>query len=365
MSEMNISSVTASDMTNAVKDYSVDSTETDAATGNGETEYINQNWGKQLGYYKTIPELKSSIDTLARWTVGKGYVSNEITTLALMGIKGFGKDTFNTILENAIRVYHIGGDFYAEIIRDEENRLVNLKPLDTGVIKIVTNSKGIIIRYEQVSKADNKKVIHSFKPDEIFHLSKNRTADEIHGQSMIDALEFIIKAKNEAMSDMKILMHRHVKPIVKWQLDTDDTAEIAAFKIKADAAVENGENLYIPMGAADAEYLSLAANATLNPISWIAMLDASFYKFAGIPQIVVGGSTGGTESADKTSYLAFEQTIEEEQLYVEEQVLSQLNMEIELEFPATLQNDLISDKAKEGSMQASTPEDTAVTGAIQ
>ena len=365
MSEMNISSVTASDLTNTVTDYSVASAATDGATGGKETSYINPDFAEQLGYYKEIPEVQNVIDTKARWTIGKGYTSNEITTLALMDIKGFGKDTFNTILENQKRVMDIAGDSFAEIIRNDEGRLVNLKPLDPGTIKIISNGKGIITRYEQVSKANKNGVLRKFKPEEIFHLSRNRTADEIHGVSLISSLKWIIKAKQEAMADMRTLMHRHVKPIVKWQLDTDDTTEIAAFKLKADEAVENGENLYIPMGAADAEYLSLAANATLNPIAWIRELDTYFYKLAGMPQIIVGGVTGGTESADKTSYMAYEQTIEEDQLYIEEQVDMQLGLEIELEFPATIQNDLISDVAKDGPMKASTREDTAVTGAVQ
>ena len=68
-----------------------------------------------------------------------------------------------------------------------------------------------------------------------------------------------------------------------------------------------------------------------------------------------------TEASAKIAYLAFEQTIEEEQLYIEEQVLNQLNLEIELEFPASLENELISDRSKSETMQASTPEDTSIT----
>ena len=41
-------------------------------------------------------------------------------------------------------------------------------------------------------------------------------------------------------------------------------------------------------------------------------------------------------------------------------MLAQLNLEIELEFPASLENDMITDKEKSETTQASTPEDTAV-----
>jgi hypothetical protein len=67
-----------------------------------------------------------------------------------------------------------------------------------------------------------------------------------------------------------------------------------------------------------------------------------------------------TEATAKIAYLAFEQTIEEEQLYIEEQILSQLNLEIELEFPASLENEMLSDRGKAETTQAATPEDVAV-----
>jgi hypothetical protein len=49
-----------------------------------------------------------------------------------------------------------------------------------------------------------------------------------------------------------------------------------------------------------------------------------------------------------------------EQLYIEEQVLGQLNLEIELTFPASLQNELLSDEAAAPGMQAAQPNDTTV-----
>ena len=59
-------------------------------------------------------------------------------------IKGFGYDTFNTILENAARTMLIGGNFYAEQIRDDEENLINLKPLDPSVMKHHINRAGIL-----------------------------------------------------------------------------------------------------------------------------------------------------------------------------------------------------------------------------
>lgn len=360
MPETNIGAAEASDLTGTVTDYSVDTATTDGETGT-ETEYLNSEWSQQLGYYKEIPELRAAIDAVATWTVGKGYVA-DIRTEAILGlVTGWGTDTFNTLLENAIRTYYISGDFYAEIIRDEEGDIMNLKPLDPSSMKIIADGKGIIKRYEQVSKV--KAPTKRFKTFQIFHLARNRVADEIHGVSVITALEKIILMRNEAMADMKILMHRHVKPMRIWHLDTDDTSKISEFKTTTDEATENAENIYIPKGTVEHELITVPANATLNPLPWISELNNYFFEAVGVPQIIVGGIGGVTEAAVKIAYLAFQQRIEEEQLFIEEQVFEQIGYRINLEFPASLENELLSDKAKDqGSMGFQANETTAGAG---
>ena len=356
MPETRITSASASDLSNAITDYSVPSQSTDGASDQKETSWINTKWEQYLGYYKEIPELKAVIDAKATWTVGKGFQADEITTLILDTIKGFGKDSFNTILENLIRVTNIGGDGFAEIIRDEEENLLNIKILDPSSIKIVANRQGIIIRYEQVSKTKtpNKK----FKPNKILHLARNRVADEIHGVSLIESLEWIILAKNEIQEIYKKLMQRHIKPVMMFHLDTDDITEIASFKTKMDKAYADGENFYIPKDVVVPELLAVSPNATLNPMAWLEYLNNQFYQASSVPQIILGGSGEFTEASAKIAYLAFQQTIEEDQLFIEEQMGIQLGISIELEFPASLENELLSDNKKDGDMTESKPSET-------
>ena len=360
MPETNIGSAVASDLSTQVRDYSVPSQTTDASSGLTETRWSNTTFNKYLGYYKTIPEL-IVIDAKATWTVGKGFKADEVTTMLLDAIKGIGRDTFNTIIENMIRTYHIGGDAYCEIIRDDEDNLINLKPLDPSVMTHIANPKGMIIRYEQTSKIPGGEV-KKFKPEKIFHLMRNRVADEIHGTSMITILEQIILMRNEAMTDWKRVMHRNVDPMMIFHLDTDDTTKIAAFKATTDAARGKGENLYVPKDAVVPEQMSVAPNSNLNPLPWIENLNNYFYEASGVPKIIVGGVGGITEAAVKIAYLAFQQTIEEEQLFVEEQVLAQLNLVLELEFPASLENELLSDKAKDGPENIDANDTTAGSG---
>jgi hypothetical protein len=346
-----LNSARSGEQAGIIKDYSVGTISTDSSTGIDETEYLNTKAEQYLGYYKKIPELKMAIDAKATWTIGKGIESSPLTGLVLGTMSGFGKDTFNSVLENAIRCYHIYGDSFAEIIRDDEDRLINLKILDPASIKIVADSKGRIKRYEQIAKGKPTK---KFEPKDILHLARNRIADEIHGVSIIDAVEWIILARNEAMTDYKRLLHRNIYPVRIWHLDTDDVTKIATFKAKVAASKGEGEDIFIPKGAVETDLVSIPENSSLNPMPWIQLLNQYFYQAVGVPQIIIGGSQELTQTAAQIAYLAFEQTIEEEQLYIEEQILAQLNLEIELEFPASLQNNLLSDQAKDGTLEQNT-----------
>jgi len=268
-------------------------------------------------------------------------------------------DTFNTILENMVRTYYIGGDSFAEIIRDKEGVLINLKPLNPKKVKIVVGKNGMLKRYELMDGQSTT----NFKTEEIFHLARNRIGDQIHGCSVIDPVENIILARNEAIADYKQVMHDNVTPRWKFKLKTDDPTEIAAYKAKMDEATKTvSTNIYEPYDISDSELITVAPNATLDPKTWIDSQGDFFYEAVQVPQIILGGSGEFIEASAKIAYLAFQQNIEEEQLFIEEQVLSQLNLVIELEFPASLENELLSDKAKDGAQNIDASETTAGEG---
>jgi len=197
-----------------------------------------------------------------------------------------------------------------------------------------------------------------FKPSEMLHLSRKRVADEIHGISVIPSVKWIIDARNEAMTDWKRVLHRNIRPMVIWKLDTDDNTEIAAFKAKIDAAIEDQENMYIPKGTVEPEIVSTAQNATLNPLAWINQLNDYFFQAVNVPQIIIGNAKEFTDASGKIVYLSYEQAVKGEQLYVEEQILGQLNIELSLNFPASLQGDLLSGMAKDAKLQAASQNDT-------
>ena len=105
--------------------------------------------------------------------------------------------------------------------------------------------------------------------------------------------------------------------------------------------------MYIPKGAVVPELVATATNASLNPLTWINQLNDYFFQAVNVPQIIIGNAKEFTDASGKIVYLSYEQSVKGEQLYIEEQVLRQLNIFIQLTFPASLQQDTISDTTAE------------------
>ena len=360
MTENRIGSTDVSVITTTGTDFEVNAGSTDGVFEQKESRWNNDKYDIYLGYYQDekVPEITAIIDAKANYVMGKGFKADEMTTLILDSIKGNGKQTFNEIIKNGERVMDIGGNFYGHIIRDDDENLINLKVLDPAVMTNVFGRDGLIKGFEQRSKTKGNKP-KKYKPEEIFYLARNIIGDEMHGRGIIQKLKLIMDKKNQAMEDQGNAMHWNVIPRWKFKLKTDDPAEIAAYKTKMDTSTGTGANIYEPFDISESELITVPPNSTLNPMVWIEYLDDKLYEYGGIPKIIVGGTGGFTEQATTITYLSFQQTIEARQLYLEEQILSQLNLVIELEFPATVENNLLSDKEKDGPINIDPSETTA------
>lgn len=335
-----ISQADYTDMTNQVTNYE----STDASTT---TEVSFQcQWNRWYGIYKDVSFLGALINAKGFWTVGKGYKCQNSAKKILEKIRGNGKQTFNLILDNAVKVYTIGGDFYAEIIKDKR-KMINLKPLNPGEIKVIANDRGIITRYEQYStyKANPD---HKWKAEDIFHLSWNSIANQIHGNGTCEKLETETQAYKEAKTDMRTVFHRYVKPLIISHVDTDDADEIAAYKLKLDKAVENGENLVLPYDTLkNMERMSIPQYSSLDPLPWIHQIERDFIIAENCPAVIVGSTEEkDTEASAKILYLSWQQVIEWNQMFIEEQILAQLGFKIKLEFPASLEPAMQQDQSK-------------------
>lgn len=347
--ELSLNSATASNLTDRVEDVIPDTLVTNGASGSEETTYINTNWAKQWGYFNNLPELKSAMLMKAIWVCGKGYTCDPETQVILDHISGLGKDTFDDILFNMEIVKRVGGDAFAEIMRDKDSGvIINLKPLDPSSIRIVVDKKGIIDRYEQINKTDKTKEI-KFKPEEILHLSNNRLADQISGISDITSMEKTILAEYQTFDDINKVAHRQAKPMIMFKLGTDDQTKIDAFIAKMDAATNKGENIYIPDDVNSVSYEVIQVNINQTLMEWRRDIQNKFYRAMGLP-LIIFGQAGSTESGGKIEYLAHEQIFEKDQRQLEKQIWNQLYLKIDLIPPVSLLENLQTDQSKDGAM---------------
>lgn len=339
MAELDISKSTTTDLAGSVSDVNV-ATKTPDQESAGEAYWDFPDAGKHLGYYKTIPEIKSALHVLAQRVCGLGYeVLSPETQVILESMQGWGKETTTSILMQLLIEKKVYGDSFAEIIRSDDGTLINLKKLYTGNMRIVVDEKGLIDRYE--SRNPISREIKKFQPNEIFHLSNNRTSNEIHGTSIIESLKIIIDAKNEALSDERKIRHRELALGV-LEVDTDDATKLGSAKSSYQDAVNKGEVLVLPKGTAE---LKDNPNQPRDRIQWLQYLDNLFYQVVGTPKVLVT-SEGFTEAGGKAGLLAFEPVELSEKKQLEEDIWNQLSIRIKFSRAPSLLGDAVGTEQK-------------------
>jgi hypothetical protein len=227
----------------------------------------------------------------------------------------------------------IGGDSHAEIVRDKAGRLTNLKPLNPGTITQFVNSSGILQRYEQ------KNVKTPFGVKEIFHLSWNRLADEIHGKPEAHRVEEVIKQIKQLQEDLGIRFHRITKPLRFFKASTDDPIVLATTEANLKVGYKNCEIIVIPEKTLE-EVPGVPTPSAQDTLIYLDYLTRNLVSSCGVPEVILGWSAKSTEASSKIVYLAFQQRIEKIQRFLEEQIRLQLGLEIEFEFPASLEENM-------------------------
>ena len=346
---------TSSGLANSIKIQTTDTQDVDSA-GVGGSTWRSSNWTTYNGYYKSHLSVKSVINKLGMWGVGKGVKADKKTTKILNKIIGWGKDTFNELADNQIRIKHINGDSYAEIITSDREKikkdgsnLLNLKPLNPGSMIHVVGENGVLQGYKQL-KTNGTEI--PFDRDEIFHLCLNRTADEIHGTGDIEALKTFLDKIKQLDEDMSVMFHRFVVPMIIWKLNTDDETAIAEFKTFEKSAINKGDNLIIPDGAVSWDLMETGKGVgkILNPMEWRNKWTEEVIKGGGVPALIMAIEAGTTEASSKMVYLAWQQVIEKEQRDLEAQIKSQLGLEVKFNFPANIAENIGEDEKKDGQV---------------
>jgi hypothetical protein len=309
------------------------------------------NAAKYFGFYKKYGQLKKAIDTLAIYVVGKGYTADTASAVYLDHVNGWGEDSIHSILWNMQVTSMIQGDSFAEIIT-KDDKLLNLKPISPERMRIILNKKGVIIRYEQISLGENKK----FKPQEILHICNDRIGDEQRGTSVIECCEWVINAIEEARRDYRVLLHRNVVPLRIIEIDSDDATKRNAFMAEYKDAIQKGEVLIVPKGTVEVKDTTIQIQ---DPIAWIQSLENYFYLAVGIPK-VIASPDGLSEGSSKVGYLMFEPLYTYRQVLLEADLWKQMGIKVKFNRPASLQDNIQSNEAKNTSQTGFQPGDMQV-----
>lgn len=342
MPETELSNLTTTAMKTGISDTTVSAEKIDEEQGKGFTFWDNSDWPVYLGYLKSVPQYWQAVRSLAIWAFGRGWETplDEHTSI-LEGIKGWGEDSFDSILQNMLMVKKTNGDAFAEIIKNDNGTLINFKPLNPSNVRIVVNPKGLIERYD-VKNSDN--TWHKFKPEEIFHISNDRIANEIHGTSVLQPCKWVIEWKNELMTDLRRLMHRSSIRVI--YVDLDNTTKLTTIKNEYRDAIKNGEVLLLPgRKGQDFEVEQIEVPDTSRWFQAIQYLDDHIYEVLGISKIITGGVSGTTEANAKMGYLTFEQPYMTEQRLMEQDIWNQLGIRIKFNRPVSLAESLQSSEA--------------------
>lgn len=355
--QSDITQTTQTDMANKVTDYSLDTYSPDVAADQKETNYTNTNYHTQLGVFKNSPHFHRAVTALVTWSAGRGYETDTSTKVLLENIIGWGEDTFDSIMMAMLILKKVTGDAFAEIIRNDKGSLINLKVLGGDSIRTVVDRKGIILRYEQVSRTGGKTSVRRIRIQDMLHLCNDRIADEIHGVSLAELVSWIVTAIRESETDWKRISHRSTIRVM--YIDEDDKTRIANLKTDYAEAIKNGELIIIPAKKGDVDFEDLILPPVDAFLRWMSYLEGQFYQVVGVPR-VIATSEGFTESSSKMGVFSFNPTHEKESMQLEADLWNQVAIRVKFNRPPSLTDNLQRDEGKDVGQMGMQPNDTEV-----
>jgi hypothetical protein len=353
MAELNISAATTTNFSSKVPDFIVKQISLDATTPNQEESYwYFSNAPKHYGYYLTIPEIFNAANALATWAFGAGWTAKDpMTKVRLENVRGMGKDTFSTIMWNHEVVKLVCGDAFAECKR-EEDILINIIPISPERVRIVFDKDGMIKRYDVWNGKEWKKV----DKENMLHSSNKRIGDQLHGTSQIEAAKFIIDARNEALSDERIIKHRD-KALGIAYYQTDKEGKISYANSQIEKGVANGEMIGLPENTVKIE--PYPSRSSEDRTGWISYLENFFYQVFGVPRSIAT-SDGTSEVGGKMGNVNFEPTYAKERFDMENDLWTQQQIVVKFEKQMQLGGLVQQDMQKNSGQTNIQPNDSVV-----
>ena len=355
--EVDIRATTTTQLKSGVPNYKVQPRVIDEAGVQPETYWDSPSWSIYLGYLKTIPEYRNAVRSLATWAFGRGWQTDSESKVILEHLAGWGEDTFDSIIQDLMVMKKTNGDAFAEIIRDDKKDvLINLKKLNPSKVRIVVNPKGLITAYD-IMQADGK--WHRVKTTDVFHISNDRIANEIHGTSVLESCKWVIDWKNEMLADLRRVMHRSTIRVL--YIDEDDVTKLGIYREQYKEAIKNGDILIMPGKPTDGQFQDLTIPPTEAWLNVIRYADNYFYEILGVSKTITGGIPGNSEIDAKMGYLAFEQPVRTEARLMEQDIWNQLGIKITFNRSQSLKEDIQTSDAANTSQVGMQPNETQAT----
>ncbi len=326
MAENDLRQSTTTDI--SVPDFIVEAKALDVANDDKTITFHYYDKAKQnYGYYFSIPEIYSAANSLATWSVGKGWTTDDrIREAELDHVTGLGTDTFDEVMWNHEVVKLIVGDAFLEVIM-HDGILINLINISPERVRVAV--KGSRIQHYEIwdggkwKKKERKEILHSMN---------KRVGDQIHGTSQIDATQWVIDARNEALQTNRMIEKRgRALGIVYYKTTNEGKIEFANKQIEK--AVENGQMLGLPEDTAKIEpFISKSLSERMD---WIRYLENFFYQTFGVPRSIAT-SDGTTEVGGINGHLIFEPIYAKEQTDLEGDLWGQTATQITFNRPPSL-----------------------------
>lgn len=332
MANLDLNKSTTTDFTNKVPDFIVESKALDTANPDGSETYVYfPEAVEDFGYYLNHPQVSSPINSLATWSVGRGWEPEDANIKAeLDHVSGMGKDTFDTVMWNHEVVKLAVGDSFMEIVRTKipfKNTILNLIPISPERVKVVIVGSRII-RYEIWNKSKWVKK----KTNQIIHSQNKRIGDQTHGTSLIQSNKKVIDALLEANDDERTIKHRD-KALGIVSYKTNNAGKIAYANKQIENAVKNGEMVGMPEDTAEIKpYPSKSSEDRQN---WLQYLENLNYQTGGVPRSIAT-SDGTSEVGGKMGHVIFEPIYSKEQRDLEGDLWNQAGIKIKFKRPPEL-----------------------------
>jgi len=327
MAEFDLNKSTTTNI--SVPDFIVNSKTLDTTNGEEETYWYFSNATQNIGYYSEIPEINSAANTLSTWATSRGYTtSNKRLELDLKAITGMGKDSFETIMWQHLVMKFVVGDSFAEIKRNKDARLINLIPISPERVRIVFNKNGTIKRYDVWNSSEWREI----PVNKMLHSSNKRLGDQLHGTSQIDAVKWIIDARNEALITNRMIEKRgRALGIVYYQ--TNNSGKISYANKQIEEGIRSGQMIGLPEGTARID--DFPSKPLNERMEWIRYLETFFYQVFGVPRSIAT-SDGTSEVGGINGHLIFEPIYAKEQLELEKDLWNQVGIKIKFNRPPSL-----------------------------